>query len=95
LGGGKEHCGYVLEIVVICQLFASHDTFWASEKCHLWLSFDDTLLHGAIWATAVIDETSDVALLCVDDHALVKLHQVVALYISLAHSEQVSMSEKR
>ena len=69
----------ILEIVIVRQLFARHDTSFSGEQCHPWFTLDSPLDHLAIWLTRMIDEPGYGASRGIADHVLIKHHKVKAL----------------
>lgn len=68
-----------LEIVVVSQLFAGHDTTRTCEESHTRFSTDSPFDHLAIGFTRMIYEPSDRAASSVDDHLVVEAHKIIAL----------------
>ena len=68
-----------VEVVVICQFFANKNAVVASEQSHAWLPVDYPLLDAAIWLTRVIDKACHGTTSSVDNHTLLKFHEIVAL----------------
>lgn len=68
-----------LKIVVIGQFLTRHDATIASEESHARFPSDSPLLHPTVGLTRVIDEAGDGASSGINDHILIKVHQIVAL----------------
>jgi len=69
----------LLEIVIVRELFTSHDATPASEECHTRFSANSPLDHLAIGLARMVHETSDGTTSSVNDHFVVEAHEIVAL----------------
>lgn len=69
----------LLEIVIISQLFTSHDSAGTSKKCHSWLSSDSPFDHLTVGFAGVVNESGNGTSRRIDDHFVVEAHEVVAL----------------
>lgn len=69
----------LLEVVIIGQLFSSHDPPRTGEQCHSRLPTDRPLDHLAVGFTRVIDKACDCSPGRINDHFVIETHEVVAL----------------
>lgn len=83
----------LLKVVIVCQLFARHDPTKASEECHSWFSANRHLPHLAVGLTGVVDKACDSTSGGIDNHLVVKTHQIVALiYVSSPSESDANVS---
>jgi len=73
--------GVGIEVVVVGQFFPGHDALVAGEEGHAGFAADGPFDHAAVGLTGVVDEAGDGAAGGVEDHLLVEVHEVVALFI--------------
>jgi hypothetical protein len=71
--------GNVLELVIICQFLSSHDPSVSSKKSHPRLPCNNPFDHSAIGFTRMVDESSNRSSCSINDHILIKEHEVVTL----------------
>ena len=76
MGGGRSNR---LEVVIVGELITGHDAIFSREQRHSWLAGHRPLDHVAIGLARVVDKPGDGAACSVDDHVLIKVHQIVAL----------------
>jgi hypothetical protein len=70
-----------IKIVVVGQLIASHNRAISSKQSHAWLATHYPLHHFAVGFAGVINEARDAALGGINNHILVKRHEVIALEV--------------
>lgn len=69
-----------LKIIVISKLFTRHDTSVTRKKSHTWLPTYSPFLHSTIGGARMVDEPRNRTAGCVNDHVLVKVHQIITLH---------------
>lgn len=69
----------LLEVVIVAQLLSGHDAILSGKEGHARLPGNSPLLHTAIRFTRMVDKASNGSSSGINDHVLVKVHQVVAL----------------
>jgi len=71
----------LLEIIVVGQLFPSHDAPVPSEESHTRLAGNSPLFHSAVGFAGMVDEARNGATGGIDNHILVEVHEIIALRI--------------
>lgn len=82
----------LLEVIVISQFFASHDSAGTGKECHSWLSSDGPFDHLTVGFAGVVDESGNGTSRRIDDHFVVEAHKVVALIRVSRHRRTESSS---
>lgn len=70
---------FVLKIVIVRQFFTCHYSVVFRKKGHSRFSRNSPFLHPAIGLARVVNKTCNRAPCGIDDHVLVKIHEIVAL----------------
>lgn len=81
-----------LEIIVIGQLLSSHNPAVTGEKGHARLASNSPFLHSAVGCARMVHETCNGSSSSVDDHVLVKVHEIVTLDTQTHHVRRVDHS---
>jgi hypothetical protein len=69
----------LLEVVVICELLASHYSSRTSEQSHARLPTDSPFDHLAVGLARVVHKTGNSATGGIDDHLVVEAHEIITL----------------
>lgn len=83
----------ILKVVVIGQLFAGHDTIIPGKKGNPGLASNNPFLHFAIGFTRVVNKAGNRSPCGINDHVLVKVHQIKALLIGISQYFQKIIPE--
>lgn len=87
-------CSDLLKIVIITQLLPCHDPAISCKESHTRLPCNSPLLHPAIRLARVINKASNGPSSGINDHVLIKVHQIIALCCEVNNDKKQPLGER-